>query len=220
MNSLGATFALGLSSTNDETMLARLRPTDIDIFLSQIQQYNKININVFLFYVKLYSDLESDEDSSKHNLQDKKDIKGLLNKPSTNVAATECKNINQLPIYMQTQSQAKKLNVRSPEKHLKKKLPNKTAKQKITKKSVGSIIQKGSLGDITTENVYEIDAYDDVELGYSAGIPASKKAIAKWEKNKAEKKRIKRAGTIFLHFTNSNFNNVTFNNRVVKHIFT
>ena len=210
MNSQGATFALGLSSTNDETMLARLRPADIDILyigILYVQQYNKININVFLFYVKLYSDLESDEDSSKHNLQDKKDIKGLLNKPSTNVAATECKNIKQLPIYMQTQSQTKKLNVKSPEKHLKlkKKLPNKTAKQKITKKSVGSIIQKGSLGDITTENVYEIDAYDDVELGYSAGIPASKKAIAKWEKNKAEKKRIKRAGTIFLHFTNSNF---------------
>ena len=71
----------------------------------------------------------------------------------------------------------------------KKRLNTKSHISRPEKTKSNSVLYAGALGDITTDNVYEIDAYDDNELGCSAGIPPSEKVLKKLGKIKKKRTR-------------------------------
>ena len=54
--------------------------------------------------------------------------------------------------------------------------------------------QKSNFGNITKENIYEMDAYSDVELGYTAPGPTNKKK----NKRQANKRQVKKTGEYFI----------------------
>merc|ERR1712110_393287 len=143
-----------------------------------------------------YSDMDSEKDSPRKKPNPENSTKGQRNtkhKQVKNVANSKAKA---LPVYMQSKTHNSPLN--SPKHNVKngriKKLQNNKTK---TQSAQRNIIHKGALGDITTENVYEIDAYAEDELGTFATfgvVPPTKKATKNRAGNKVEKRTIKRAG--------------------------
>ena len=57
--------------------------------------------------------------------------------------------------------------------------------------------QKSNFGNITKENIYEMDAYSDVELGYIASEPTNKKK----NKRQANKRQVKKKGKVSYSMT-------------------
>merc|ERR1712110_508046 len=143
-----------------------------------------------------YSDMDSEKDSPRKNPNPENSTKGQRNtrhKQVKNVANSKDKA---LPVYMQSKTHNSPLN--SPKHNVKngriKKLQNNKTK---TQSAQRNVIHKGALGDITTENVYEMDAYADDELGTFATfgvVPPTKKALKNRAGNTVEKRMIKRAG--------------------------
>ena len=111
-------------------------------------------------------------------------------------------SFNRLPVYMQKELQLNKassVNIYEPNKKgiakYKKRSNTKSHINRPENFKSNSVLYAGALGDITTDNVYEIDAYDDNELGCSAGIPPSEKVLKKLGKIKKTKRTRKLKST-------------------------
>lgn len=195
MSSQNAIIVCCLSSTNDENVLASLRNSDKSIQNRLVEQIF-IHMNNIIYSQSYNSDMDSEKDSPRKNPNPENSTKGQRNtrhKQVKNVANSKAKA---LPVYMQSKTHNSPLN--SPKHNVKngriKKLQNNKTK---TQSAQRNIIHKGALGDITTENVYEIDAYAEDELGTFATfgvVPPTKKATKNRAGNKVEKRTIKRAG--------------------------
>ena len=140
--------------------------------------------------------MDSEKDSPKKNpnpVNSTKSQRNTRHKQVKNVANSKAKA---LPVYMQSKTHnpppnSPKQNVKNGQ--IKKSHGNKTKTQSAQR----NIIHKGALGDITTENVYEMDAYADDELGTFATfgvVPSTKNPLKNRAGNKVEKRTIKRAG--------------------------
>ena len=176
-------------------MLASLRNSDNSIQNRLVEQIFNHTNNI-LYSQSIDSDMDSEKDSPRKNPKPVNSTKGqraTRHKQVKNVANSKAKA---LPVYMQ--SKTHNLPVNSPKQNIrneriKKSYGNKTKTQSAQR----NIIHKGALGDITTENVYEMDAYADDELGTFATfgvVPPTKKALKNRAGNTVEKRMIKRAG--------------------------
>ena len=68
----------------------------------------------------------------------------------------------------------------------------------IKKENIKSFTnQKSDFGNITKENIYEMDAYSDVELGYTASGQTNKKK----NKRQTNKRQVKKKGKVFYLMT-------------------
>ena len=57
--------------------------------------------------------------------------------------------------------------------------------------------EKINVSNITKENIYDMDVYSDIELGYTAEVPKNKKNAGKKNRKQANKQRVNRTGKIY-----------------------
>ena len=195
MSSQNSIIVYCLSSTNDENMLASLRNSDNSIQNRLVEQIFN-HINNILYSQSYNSDMDSEKDSPRKNPNPVNSTKGQRNTRHKQVQNAANSKAKALPVYMQSKKNNSSLNSAKQNVkngRIKKSQSNKTKPQSAQR----NIIHKGALGDITTENVYEMDAYADDELGTFATfgvVPPTKKALKNRAGNKVEKRNIKRAG--------------------------
>ena len=129
------------------------------------------------------------------DLKENRLLEDLSNLPMINTVIAK-ETSSHLPIYKQDKLFRVPLAVNNqiPVRNDK----NQIGKDKIKKENMSSSTkQKINAGNITKENIYEMDAYSDLELGYTAEVPRGKKNAGKRNKKQSNKPRVKRTGKIF-----------------------
>ena len=75
---------------------------------------------------------------------------------------------------------------------------NRIVQDKSKKANMSSLSkEKINVGNITKENIYDMDVYSDIELGYTAEVPKNKKNAGKKNRKQANKQRVNRTGKIY-----------------------
>ena len=103
---------------------------------------------------------------------------------------------NHLPIYKQDKLFRVPLAVNNqiPVQNSK----NQIGRERIRKENISSLSkQKVDVCNITKENIYEMETYSDLELGYTAEAPKNKKNVGKKNKKQSNKQRVNRTGKLF-----------------------
>ena len=101
-----------------------------------------------------------------------------------------------LPIYKQDKVFRVPLAVNNqiPERNSK----NRIGQDKNKEENMSSLSKERiNVGNITKENIYDMDVYSDIELGYTAEVPKNKKNAGKKNRKQANKQRVNRTGNIY-----------------------
>ena len=165
----------------------------INIYVLYILRFSNANSKDLFQYH--FSDVDSEDDVPTKDLKENRPLQDRSNLPtiSTEISKeTSC----HLPIYKQDRLFRVPLAVNNqiPVRNGK----NQIGKDKIKKDNMSSSTKQNiNVGNITKENIYEMDTYSDLELGYTAEVPIGKKNAGKKSKKQIKKPRVNRTGKIF-----------------------
>ena len=138
------------------------------------------------------SDIDSDDDSPTNDSSEMRALRDCSNLPHNMGTSTD--TLCHLPIYRQEKYFLKPQAVTQTSQTKSKKVLKQTNLKNKPVPAVSSL--RNCAGDITKENIYEIDAYSDNELGFVGDVTANLKAATKKNKKAVNKKRGKNTGKL------------------------